>query len=99
MLRLVLPSGAIVKSTPVPVSWRVWGEFGELSVMARVPVRGPPVVGVKATWRVQAAPTARVVPQLFVPATMAKSPVMFMLWSWSGRPPLLVRVTVCALGR
>ena len=55
MVTVVLPSAVRAKSTPVPVSWRVWGELGELSVMVRAPVRGPPTVGVKASCKVQAA--------------------------------------------
>ncbi len=41
VVTVVLPSAVRAKSTPVPVSGRVWGEVGELSVMVRVPVRGP----------------------------------------------------------
>ena len=68
--------------------------MGELSVMVREPVRGPPALGVKANCRVQAMETASVAPQLLVPGTMAKSPVTAMLPMARGRPPLLVRVTM-----
>jgi hypothetical protein len=94
VVTVVLPSAMRAKSTPVPVSGRVWGEVGELSVMVRVPVRGPAAVGVNASCRVQAAATARVAGQLSVPGTMAKSPVTVVLLMTRGRPPLLVRVTM-----
>ena len=74
-----MPSGVREKSTPVPVSARVWGEVGELSVRVRVPVRGPVAVGVKTIWREQEAFWARVPvqgdPPLVLGARM-KSPVM-----------------------
>jgi hypothetical protein len=86
--------GLSVKSMPVPVSERTWGELEELSAMIKVPVRGPPADGVKTTCMVQADPMARFAPQLLVPAAMKKSPVMTGLWSDSGALLLLVSVMV-----
>jgi hypothetical protein len=62
---------AVACKTPVPVSETVWGLVLALSVIVRVPVRAPVVVGVKVTLTVQVAPGASVVPQVFV---WAKSP-------------------------
>ena len=49
----------------MPDSVTVCGEFGALSVMLRVPVRVPNVVGVKVTVEMQEAPIATV-PQALV---------------------------------
>lgn len=95
MVRLVAPFEFSVKSTPVPVSESVWGEFPALSVTVSVPERGPPKVGVNATCIVHAVFTATVLPQVLLPGTTTKSPAIATLCTRSGTPPLLVRVTVC----
>ena len=55
-----------------------------------------PTVGANAICMVHAVLTARLLPQVFVPGTITKSPVITMLCTRSETPPLLVRVTVCA---
>jgi hypothetical protein len=60
---------------PLPDSEIVVGLFTALLVTVTEPVRAPAAVGVKVTLIVQLAPTARVVPQLFV---CAKSPLAVM---------------------
>src|SRR5258707_11664233 len=96
MVRLVPPFGSSVKSTPLPVSERVCGELGALSVTVSVPARGPPTVGANATCMVHAVLTATVLPHVLLPGTITKSPAIPTLCTSSGTPPLLVRVTVCA---
>jgi hypothetical protein len=94
MLTVVGPLAVRVKSTPVPVRVRDWGELAAESAKARAPVRGPPRVGAKAIWRVQAVAGARVEGQVLLAARMEKSPVTAAPWMDRGTPPLLVRVTV-----
>jgi hypothetical protein len=65
-----------------------------LSVTVSVPERGPPTVGANATCMVHAVFTATLAPQLLLPGTITKSPVITMLCRRSVTPPLLVRVTV-----
>jgi hypothetical protein len=79
MVTVVSPSGVRAKSTALPVRWRICGERGALSVMVRVPVRAPPAVGEKTSWRVQALATGSVVPQVSLPGRMLKSPVRVVL--------------------
>ena len=67
-----------------------------MSVTVSVPARGPPTVGTNAICMVHAALIARLLPQVLLPATITKSPVIAMFWTRSGTPPLLVRVTVWA---
>ncbi len=73
-VKLVGPSGARAKSTPVPVSCTVCGELPALSENVTVPVRKPVPVGAKPICTVQAAPGATVVPHVLLPATIEKSP-------------------------
>lgn len=51
---------------PVPVRDTVWGLLLALSVIVRVPVRVPRVLGVNVTLTLHFAPAARDVPQVFV---------------------------------
>ncbi len=89
------PFVASVKSMPCPVSDIVWGEVGAESEIVNEPLRTPPAVGRKAICIVQASPTASVPPQVLLPGTMAKSPVIATVAIERGRPPLFVSVTVC----
>ena len=93
IVRLVLPFEFSVKSTPLPVRVSVWGELAALSVTASVPERGPPAVGVNATCIVHAVNTGTVLPQVLLPGTIEKSPVIIIPCTTSGTPPLLVKVT------
>src|SRR3989442_1437922 len=87
---------------PVPASDTNCGLPGASSVMVTVAVRAPVAAGVKLTLIVQLAPGATEPAPVgqVLPAAKAKSaawaPVMVMLVRFSGAPPLLVRVTVCA---
>jgi len=56
----------VTGTTPVPVSGTVWGLLLALSVIVRVPVRLPVVVGEKVTLIVQFAPAASDTPHVFV---------------------------------
>lgn len=96
MVRLVPPLGFNVKSTPLPVRESTWGELAALSVTVSAPERGPPTVGAKAICIVQAVLTATIAPQVLLPGVMTKSPLIPMLWTVRGTPPLFVSVTVCA---
>jgi hypothetical protein len=57
-----------IGTTPLPVRDTVWGLLFALSVIVRVPVRDPVVVGVKVTLIVQLAAAASDVPQLSLSA-------------------------------
>lgn len=61
--------------------------------MLNDPARLPAALGVKVTLMVQLAPTARLLPQLFV---WVKSPVVLMLLMVKAAVPLLVKVAACA---
>jgi hypothetical protein len=89
------PFVASVKSMPCPVSDIVCGEAGAVSEIVSEPARAPPAVGRKAICMVQASPTASVLPQVLLPGTMAKSPLIATVAMERGRPPLFVSVTVC----
>src|SRR5207245_6589845 len=105
-LRLLLEPGergrAAQPHLPVPLSETLCGLPAALSVMFTVAARTPVAAGVKLTLIVQLAPGATEPAPLgqVLPAAKAKSaacaPVMVMLVRFSGAPPLLVRVTVCA---
>ena len=56
----------VTGTTPVPASETVWGLLLALSVIVRVPVRLPVVVGEKVTLIVQFAPAASVAPHVLV---------------------------------
>ena len=73
---VVGPSGASVKSPPVPLSARLCGELGAFEAMLSIPLRAPATSGWNATRIVQALPTASEAVQVFDPGTMAKSPVI-----------------------
>ena len=63
-----------VKSWPVPLTATIWVlpvVLSLLSVMVRVPVREPPLVGEKVTLIVQELPAATLLPQLLVCAKLA----------------------------
>src|SRR3989442_3765332 len=76
---------------PIPVRV-ITGTLPRASlVMVTPPVLKPAAVGVKVALMVQLAPTARLVPQLFV---CAKSPLAAMLAMFNTAVPLLVRVDV-----
>ena len=51
---------------PVPVKVVIWGLALSLSVIDKLPVRGPLVVGANVTLIAQLVPTPRLVPQLLV---------------------------------
>jgi hypothetical protein len=89
-------SGGVV----VPVSGTVCGLPGALSVMVKVPVRVPAIVGVNVTLIVQLAFTASiagVIGQAVVPVLVsAKSPDLAMEMIVRGPVPVFVSVTVCA---
>jgi hypothetical protein len=63
-----------------------------LSVIVSVPVAAPAAVGVKVTLKLQGAPGAKPVPQLFV---SANGPVMATFENARGIPPELVTLTFC----
>ena len=94
---LVLPFALNVKSTPVPPNEIVCGELAALSCTLNEPVRPPATVGVKTTCTMHAFPTPRVVPQLFPPVAMPKSPATATPSMVSTALPLLVNVTVCGV--
>src|ERR1700761_6697192 len=79
---------------PEAVRFVVWVPLGASSVRVSVPETEPAPVGEKTTVRVQLAPAARVVPQLL--EAMRKPVLSARLEMCSARPPLLVRVRVCA---
>ncbi len=62
-----------------------------MSATLSVPLRTPVVVGVKVTLKLQTAPEARLLGQLFV---CAKSPLIPMLVMLSVAVPVLLSVTV-----
>lgn len=75
----------------MPVSDTVCGLLFALSVIVRVPVRLPVVVGVNVTLTVQFPPAAIDVPHVFV---CEKSPEIVIDVTLSAVPRLLVTVTV-----
>ncbi len=83
---------------PVPLSKTLWVDTRALSVTTRVPVLAPLAIGLKATWIIQFAPDASVVPQVVV---WLKSPGLIpakaMLEIDIGASPELVSVTVWKL--
>src|SRR5438128_2414876 len=87
---------------PIPASDTDCGLLAASSVMVTVAVRPPVAAGVKLMLIVQLAPGATEPAPVgqVLPAAKAKSaacaPEMVMLVRFSGAPPLLVRVTVCA---
>jgi len=89
---MVGPFAASVKSTPVPESVAVCVVEGALSVKVSVPFTGPAVVGVKTICSVQLLLTASVAPHEFVAIVKPLLATMFEIAS--GRPPLLVSVSV-----
>src|SRR5579875_900717 len=78
---------------PVPVRFVVWVPLGASSVSVSVPLTPPAVDGAKTTVSVQLALGATTEPQL-LDASM-KPALMAALATCSGRPPLLVSVSVC----
>src|SRR5437899_1708637 len=94
-------SVAVGGVTPVPVSDTDCGLPAASSVMFTAAARTPGPAGVKLAPIVQLAPGAtELAPVGQVSAAKAKSaacaPVMVMLVSLRGAPPLFVRVTFCA---
>jgi hypothetical protein len=81
-----------IGAVPVPVSETVCGLPEALSVTVTEPDRVPMVAGVKVTLIVQVAPTASVVPQLFV---SAKSPVIVIPEMVNGAVPVFESVALC----
>ena len=69
---VLLSATFVDESTACPESEIVVGLFTALLVIVTEPVRPPAAVGLNVTVTVQLAPTARLVPQLFV---CAKSPL------------------------
>jgi hypothetical protein len=76
---------------PVPVRLTVWVEGLALSVMVRVPVLVPAVVGLKVTLMAQLAPAATLEPQVLV---WEKSPLILMLLMLRVALPVFVSVTL-----
>jgi hypothetical protein len=76
---------------PVPVRLTVWVEGLALSVMVRVPVLVPAVVGLKVTLMVQLAPAATLEPQVLV---WEKSPLVLMLLMLRVALPVFLSVTL-----
>jgi hypothetical protein len=83
---------------PVPISVTVCGEPTAQLVATRLAVRGPPDVGWKATDRVQLAPAANVVPQVFPLSrnVVGLAPVKRYDSIAAVFAPVLVTVMVCA---
>ena len=82
---------------PVPVRGILCGVFGALSLIVTLPVRVPFWVGVKVTLNTHVFPAATEptgLPQVFVPLTRAKSPLIPMVPKVSVAVPELVSVTV-----
>ena len=96
-LRLDPPSVA-TGTVPVPVSETDCGLPAVLSVMVTDAARDPAAVGLKVTLMEQFAPAATLGPHVLV---SEKSPlfvpVMAMLEIVSGAPPVLVKLTICAV--
>jgi hypothetical protein len=91
----MLKSGPPV--VPVPVSAAVCGLLGLLSATLKVAVAAAAAVGVNVTLMVQAAPAARVVPQVVVSANKdADVPPMETAMAFKGEVVLLLRVTIFA---
>jgi len=92
------PEAALtVKSWPVPLRATIWVlpvVLSLLSVMVRVPVREPPLVGAKMTLMVQELPAATLLPQLLACAKLA---LAAMPATESAALPVLERVTACEL--
>lgn len=84
---------SLAATPPVPERATVCGLPGALSVIVKVPVRVPEAVGVKVTSILQFFPAASVLPQGFVLAVKAKSPLVAMLLMFSVALPELVRTT------
>jgi hypothetical protein len=83
----------VVVPMPLPDKEMVVGLFTALLVTVTDPVRAPAAVGVNVTLMVQLAPTARLVPQLFV---CAKSPVAAIELIVAAAVPPFVSVVDCA---
>jgi hypothetical protein len=83
---------------PVPIRVTVCGEPSALLVATRLAVRGPPDVGRKAIDRVQLAPAANVVSQVFPVSrnVFALAPVKRYDSTAAVFTPVLVTVMVCA---
>lgn len=92
-MAVVGPFAASVKSTPVPEIVVVCVADGALSVKVSVPFAGPAAVGVNTSCNVQFVFTASVAPQELV--AIVKPPLAATPATASGRPPLLVSVSVC----
>jgi len=85
-------TGAIEKSCPVPVSATVCGLPGALSLIVKVPVLGPLVVGSKKTPISQLEPGAKLLPQaLSVPKSLG---LVVTLSISSAALPLFITVTL-----
>ena len=84
-----LDDGASATVEPVPVIATVCGDALALSVIASVPVRNPPAVGVNVTDMAQLVPACRLDPQVFV---SLKSPVTAMEVRFNVVEPLFVSV-------
>jgi hypothetical protein len=83
----------------IPVPERLTLLVARSETMARVPVRGPAVVGVKVTPTSQLEPTLSTpeVEQVVVVESTLKSPLALKLLKLSAADPVLVKVTLCAL--
>src|SRR5580658_7250392 len=79
---------------PVPVRLVVWPPLGASSVRVSVPETAPAMVGEKTTTRLQLAAGESV--ELHVEDAIMKSALRAVFARCSGRPPLLVSVSVCA---
>ena len=91
----MLPGATVsIVMAPCPMSSTVRGLPAELSVIVRVPLRVPVVVGVKVTWIVQTPPAGDTVPQLF---WMEKSAVAVAFDTVRAALPKSSTVMVCGL--
>src|SRR5580658_3102930 len=79
---------------PVPVRLVVWPPLGASSVRVSVPETAPAVVGEKTMTRLQLVVGASV--ELHVEDAIIKPGLSAVFARCSGRPPLLVSVSVCA---
>jgi hypothetical protein len=83
---------------PVPLRSTFCVPPGALSAIVRLALRAPPAAGVKVTLAAQLAPTASVVPQVFVwEKSPAFVPVTLTLLMASKETPELVIVTTCGV--